>query len=78
MVFRLKWNTADSLLVHLEGTLEPELLFKFAKRNNITIRFSSEGEVKNAYSSLTNLESFLALYYEGAKVEFSKLPYLLY
>eukprot|EP00029_Vermamoeba_vermiformis_P000205 TRINITY_DN10224_c0_g1_i2.p1 TRINITY_DN10224_c0_g1~~TRINITY_DN10224_c0_g1_i2.p1 ORF type:complete len:195 (-),score=5.52 TRINITY_DN10224_c0_g1_i2:526-1110(-) len=56
------------LHVHLEGTLEPEMLFKFAERNNIAIPFRSTEEVKSAFNQLKDLEQFLRLYYQGMDV----------
>ena len=53
--------------LHIEGTLEPVHMFELAKRNNISIPFKNIQEVKAAYS-FNNLESFLKIYYEGAKV----------
>lgn len=55
------------LHLHIEGTLEPELMFKLAKRNNIDIPFNSISEVKNAYN-FHNLQSFLDIYFQGADV----------
>lgn len=55
------------LHLHIEGTLEPELMFKLAKRNNIDIPFSSFEEVSQAYN-FHNLQSFLDIYYQGANV----------
>ena len=55
------------LHLHIEGTLEPEQMFELAKRNNIQISFKNINEVKKAYN-FSNLESFLKIYYEGAKV----------
>jgi adenosine deaminase len=55
------------LHLHIEGTLEPVHMFELAKRNNISIPFKNIQEVKAAYS-FSNLESFLKIYYEGAKV----------
>ena len=46
------------LHLHIEGTLEPEHLFKLAKRNDIQIPFASVNEIKSAYN-FSNLESFL-------------------
>ena len=37
------------LHLHIEGTLEPELLFELALRNNVSIPFKSESEVRDAY-----------------------------
>ena len=55
------------LHLHIEGTLEPELMFNLAKRNNIKIPYSNVNEVKSAYN-FSNLETFLNIYYEGSKV----------
>ena len=55
------------LHLHIEGTLEPELMFKLAKKNNITLPFSSIQEIKNAYN-FNNLQEFLDIYYQGADV----------
>ena len=55
------------LHLHIEGSLEPSLLFDLAKKNNISIPFKSIGEVKSAYN-FHNLQSFLNIYYQGAKV----------
>ena len=55
------------LHVHLEGTLEPELMFELAKRNSIPLNFSGVNEVKEAYQ-FSNLQDFLDIYYQGAQV----------
>jgi adenosine deaminase len=55
------------LHLHIEGSLEPELMFKLAERNNISIPFKSVEEVKQAYQ-FSNLQSFLDIYYQGANV----------
>ena len=55
------------LHLHIEGTLEPNLLFKLAKRNAVQIPFSNINEVKSAYN-FNNLESFLNIFYQGSKV----------
>ncbi|MBI2420203.1 MAG: adenosine deaminase [Ignavibacteriales bacterium] len=55
------------LHLHIEGSLEPELMFTLAQRNNVNIRFDSVEELKNAYN-FNNLQEFLNLYYEGANV----------
>jgi len=55
------------LHLHIEGTLEPELMFALAKRNNIEIPFNSYEEVSAAYD-FHNLQSFLDIYYQGANV----------
>jgi adenosine deaminase len=55
------------LHLHLEGTFEPELMFKIAKRNQIKIPYKSIEEVKKAYQ-FSNLQDFLDIYYAGANV----------
>jgi adenosine deaminase len=55
------------LHLHIEGTLEPELMFALAKRNQVPLRFGSVDEVRRAYR-FSNLQDFLDIYYEGAKV----------
>ena len=55
------------LHLHIEGSLEPELMFKLAERNNIEIPFKNLKEVRSAYN-FYNLQSFLDIYYQGAKV----------
>lgn len=55
------------LHVHIEGTLEPDMMFGFAARNNLTLPYRSVSELKNAYN-FSNLQDFLNLYYEGARV----------
>ena len=63
----IKKSPKAELHLHIEGTLEPELMLELAKRNNIKIPFSNINEAKKAYN-FSNLESFLKIYYEGAKV----------
>ena len=46
------------LHLHIEGSIEPELMFKLAKRNKVAIPFKSVDEVKLAYN-FQNLHSFL-------------------
>ena len=55
------------LHVHIEGTLEPELMFTLAQKNNIELPYKSIEEVRNAYH-FTSLQSFLDIYYAGAQV----------
>lgn len=55
------------LHLHIEGTLEPELMFALAQRNKLKLRFSSPAEVRKAYE-FKDLQSFLDIYYEGANV----------
>jgi adenosine deaminase len=55
------------LHVHIEGTLEPEMMFTFARRNGVALRYRSVDELRRAYQ-FTDLQSFLDIYYEGAGV----------
>lgn len=55
------------LHLHIEGTLEPELMFQLAKRNNVDIPFNTISDVRNAYN-FNNLQSFLDIYFQGANV----------
>ncbi|WP_276165682.1 adenosine deaminase [Zobellia alginiliquefaciens] len=55
------------LHLHIEGSFEPELMFKIAKRNNIKIKYANVDEIKQAYS-FNNLQEFLDIYYAGASV----------
>jgi len=57
----------SELHLHIEGSLEPELMFKLSKRNKIEIPFKSVEEIKSAYN-FSNLDSFLKIYYEGSNV----------
>lgn len=55
------------LHIHLEGSLEPELMFALAKRNSVAIPFKSVEEVRAAYE-FSRLQDFLDIYYAGANV----------
>lgn len=55
------------LHLHIEGTLEPEMMFRLAERNGMTLPFASVEEVRRAYE-FTDLQSFLDIYYQGAGV----------
>ncbi|HHR5914027.1 TPA: adenosine deaminase [Providencia alcalifaciens] len=55
------------LHVHIEGTLEPELLFKLAQRNGIKLAWSSVEALREAYQ-FDDLQSFLDIYYAGTQV----------
>ncbi|MEM2866422.1 MAG: adenosine deaminase [Candidatus Hadarchaeales archaeon] len=55
------------LHLHLEGTLEPELMFELARRNGIELGYGSEEEVRSAYR-FRDLQDFLNLYYRGVGV----------
>ena len=63
----IKKTPKAELHLHIEGTLEPELMFKLAKRNNIKIPFENINDVKSAYN-FSNLESFLNIFYQGSNV----------
>ena len=63
----IKRSPKAELHLHIEGTLEPSLLFRLAKENNIQIPFSSIDEIKAAYN-FKNLESFLKIFYQGSRV----------
>jgi adenosine deaminase len=55
------------LHLHIEGTLEPELLFELARRNNVKLPYRSVDEVRQAYV-FSDLQSFLDIYYAGCRV----------
>jgi len=55
------------LHIHIEGSLEPELIFALAQRNGVAIPYASVEELRRAYA-FTNLQSFLDIYYAGASV----------
>ena len=55
------------LHLHIEGSLEPEMLFALAERNGVAIPFASVAEVRAAYS-FSNLQDFLDIYYQGMSV----------
>src|ERR671921_697355 len=55
------------LHIHIEGSLEPEMMFEIAARNGVGLRYASVEEVRDAYD-FADLQSFLDLYYEGMRV----------
>lgn len=55
------------LHIHIEGSLEPEMIFSLAKRNGLTLPYASVDALRRAYA-FTNLQSFLDIYYAGASV----------
>lgn len=55
------------LHLHIEGTFEPELMFKIAERNKIDLKYKNVEELKKAYN-FSNLQDFLDIYYEGCNV----------
>ena len=55
------------LHIHIEGSLEPELIFALAQRNGVQIPYADVEALRSAYA-FTNLQSFLDIYYAGASV----------
>lgn len=55
------------LHMHIEGSLEPELIFALAERNHVKLNYASVDELRRAYA-FTDLQSFLDIYYAGASV----------
>ena len=55
------------LHLHIEGSLEPELMFKLSKRNKVEIPYKNVDEIRSAYN-FSNLDSFLKIYYQGSNV----------
>ena len=55
------------LHLHIEGSLEPEQMFEFAKRNNVDLKYNSVEDIRAAYQ-FEDLQDFLDLYYQGMSV----------
>ena len=55
------------LHIHIEGSLEPELIFALARRNGVALPYASVEDLRRAYA-FTDLQSFLDIYYAGASV----------
>ena len=55
------------LHMHIEGSLEPEMMFALAKRNGVSIPFADVEALRSAYN-FSNLQDFLDIYYQGAAV----------
>jgi adenine deaminase len=55
------------LHIHIEGSLEPELIFALAKRNGLSLPYASVEALRAAYA-FKDLQSFLDIYYAGAGV----------
>ena len=55
------------LHIHIEGSLEPQMMFEIAARNGVRLRYGSVREVREAYD-FADLQAFLDLYYEGTRV----------
>lgn len=62
------------LHLHIEGTLEPEAAFSFAKRNGVTLPYASPDEMRAAYE-FAGLQSFLDLYYAACSVLLTRRDY---
>jgi len=63
----LKRMPKAELHIHIEGSLEPELIFALARRNGMTLAYPSVEALRSAYA-FTDLQSFLDIYYAGASV----------
>ena len=55
------------LHIHIEGSLEPELIFALARRNGVSLPYANVEALRAAYA-FTDLQSFLDIYYAGASV----------
>lgn len=55
------------LHIHIEGSLEPEMMLRLARRNGVDLAFGSVAEIRAAYA-FTKLDDFLAIYYQGMSV----------
>ncbi|MEQ8355722.1 MAG: adenosine deaminase [Kiloniellaceae bacterium] len=55
------------LHLHIEGSLEPEMMFALAQRNGVTLPYANVEAIREAYS-FTRLQDFLDLYYQGMSV----------
>jgi adenosine deaminase len=62
------------LHIHIEGSLEPELMFALARRNGIKLPYASIGELRQAYR-FRNLQDFLDIYYQGMSVLMTEQDY---
>jgi adenosine deaminase len=62
------------LHLHIEGSLEPEQMFEFARRNGVSLPFANVEEVRAAYA-FSNLQDFLDIYYQGAQVLLTKADF---
>jgi adenine deaminase len=63
----LKGMPKAELHIHIEGSLEPELIFALARRNGVALPYASVDALRAAYA-FTDLQSFLDIYYAGASV----------
>jgi adenosine deaminase len=55
------------LHIHIEGSLEPEMMFEMAARNGVRLRYGSVEDVREAYD-FSSLQFFLDLYYDGTQM----------
>jgi len=55
------------LHIHIEGSLEPELMFAIAEKNSLRLPFKSVADIRRAYD-FKDLQSFLDIYFQGAQV----------
>jgi adenine deaminase len=55
------------LHLHIEGTLEPDLMFELARRNGVSLPYATVDDVRRAYV-FSDLQSFLDIYYAGCRV----------
>jgi adenosine deaminase len=62
------------LHLHIEGTLEPELMFELAGRNEVSLPYASVEDVRRAYV-FSDLQSFLDIYYAGCRVLLKELDF---
>ncbi len=68
VVDRLAWRLPKAELhLHLEGTLEPELFFELAGRNQVVVPYADAAAIHDAYV-FEDLQSFLDIYYQGCEV----------
>lgn len=67
MITFLQKMPKAELHIHLEGSVEPEMMFAIGRRNNIALPFSSVEEARAAYQ-FEDLQAFLDIYYRGAEV----------
>ena len=67
LVDLLRTAPKAELHIHIEGSLEPELIFALSQRNGIDIPYANVEELRRAYA-FSNLQSFLDIYYAGASV----------
>ncbi|MFN7146995.1 MAG: adenosine deaminase, partial [Myxococcota bacterium] len=63
------------LHVHLEGTLEPEMMLALARRNGVALPWADAEAIRAAYA-FTNLQDFLDLYYQGMGVLRTRKDYV--